>query len=165
MYPTPYEKVRLNAITQLKETFGLPVGLSDHSMGIYTCLGAVALGACALEKHFTITRDWPGPDVPISIEPMELKDLVNGSEAIFKARGGEKGILPEEKPVIDFAYASVVSIKDIKTDEEFNLENIWVKRPGTGALLAKDLKDILGKRACKDISVDTQLTLEDVREA
>ncbi len=157
MYPTPYEKVRLGAIKELQEEFGLPVGLSDHSMNVYTCLGAVALGAVALEKHFTITRSWPGPDVPISIEPHELKEMVDGSRAIFAARGGAKTILPEEQPVIDFAYASVVTIKPVKAGETFSLDNIWVKRPGTGQLLADQLENVLGKKAAADLELNEQL--------
>jgi sialic acid synthase SpsE len=162
MYPTPYAKVRLGAVTELKKTFGLPVGLSDHSLGIYTCLGAVALGACALEKHFTITRQWPGPDVPISIEPHELAELVKGSRAVFAARGGSKTILSEEKPVIDFAYASVVAILPIRAGEILSLKNTWVKRPGTGSLLARDFKRVLGKRASRDIPLHTQLQAKDI---
>jgi len=162
MYPTPYSKVRLGAIAHLKKTFGLPVGLSDHSLGIYTCLGAVALGACILEKHFTITRQWPGPDVPISIEPDELTEMVKGSKAIFEARGGAKTILPEEKPVIDFAYASVVSIAPIQAGEVLSHDNIWVKRPGTGPLLARDFKMILGKKAARNIRAEKQLLPEDI---
>jgi len=142
MYPTPYERVRLGAITELLEEFGLPVGLSDHSLGIYTCLGAVALGACVLEKHFTVTRSWPGPDVPISIEPHELAELVKGSRAVFVARGGSKTILDEEKPVIDFAYASVVSIRPIRK--------------------AALLDQVLGKKATRDIPADRQLKTDDV---
>ncbi|MBF0570621.1 MAG: N-acetylneuraminate synthase family protein [Candidatus Omnitrophica bacterium] len=162
MYPTPYEKVRLGAIAHLKKTFELPVGLSDHSLGIYTCLGAVALGACVLEKHFTITRQWPGPDVPISIEPDELEEMVKGARAIFAARGVVKAILPEEQPVIDFAYASVVSIRAIKAGEILDHGNIWVKRPGTGPLLAKDFKNILGKKAARKIAADKQIKPEDI---
>jgi N-acetylneuraminate synthase len=157
MYPTPYEKVRLGAIIELQRAFGLPVGLSDHSLGIYTCLGAVALGACALEKHFTISRDWPGPDIPISITPNELSELAKGARAIFFASGGSKNILPEEQPVINFAYASVVSIKDINKDEVFGIENIWVKRPGTGEILADKFEAVLGKRAVCEIKSGQQL--------
>ncbi len=162
MYPTPYEKVRLGAISQLMEEFDLPVGLSDHSLGIYTALGAVALGACALEKHFTISRDWPGPDVPLSIEPHELAELVKGSRAIFQARGGSKTVLPEEQPVIDFAYASVVSVAPIGQGEVFSKENVWVKRPGTGSILASELDRVLGKTAARDIQPECQLTPEDI---
>jgi N-acetylneuraminate synthase len=162
MYPTPYEKVRLGAIQELQEQFGLPVGLSDHSLGIYTCLAAVALGACALEKHFTITRNWPGPDVPISIEPSELAEMVKGARAIFQAGGGTKGILPEEQPVIDFAYASVVTIKRIRAGDAFTLDNVWVKRPGTGAIPAADFEKVLGKKAARDVEPDHQVTPTDI---
>jgi len=114
IYPTPYDKVRLGALRLLAEHFPDAVlGLSDHSLGNYTCLAAVALGACILEKHFTSDKTWPGPDVPISLDPRELHDLIDGSRAIHRALGGTKDILPEEQPTIDFAYACVVSIRDI----------------------------------------------------
>ena len=162
MYPTPYDKVRLGAIPEMIKEFGLSVGLSDHSMGIYTCLGAVALGACVLEKHFTISRRWPGPDNPISIEPKEMEDLVKGARAVFAARGGKKEILSEEQPVIDFAYASVVTIKPIRSGEEISLKNVWVKRPGTGPIMAKDLEKVLGKKAKRDLDKDVQVHLDDI---
>ena len=162
MYPTPYEKVRLAAVGQLIEYFKVPVGLSDHSYGIYTCLGAVALGASSLEKHFTITREWPGPDIPISIEPGELKEMVKGSRAIWQARGGEKNILAEEQPVIDFAYASIVTIKPVKKGEVFSENNIWVKRPGTGKILATEWDKVVGKTAAKDLTEDVQLAPQDI---
>ena len=162
MYPTPHSKVRLGAIPELISEFNLPVGLSDHSIGIYTCLGAVALGACALEKHFTISRSWPGPDTPISIEPNELGELVKGGRAIFAARGGHKEVLLEEQPVIDFAYASVVTIKPIRLGETFTLQNIWVKRPGTGPILAKDMKQVLGKKAKRDLDENVQVHPNDI---
>lgn len=158
MYPTPYDKVRLGAITELREVFGLPVGLSDHSMGIYTSLGAIVTGACVLEKHFTISRNWPGPDVPISIEPDELFELVKGSKAVFSALGGHKTVLPEEQPIMEFAFASVVSTKDIKKGSILNAENIWVKKPGTGEISAKKLNSIFGKTAREDIKKAQQLT-------
>lgn len=158
IYPTPYDKLRLKSIVQLQQEFHVPVGLSDHSLGIYPCLGAIALGSAALEKHFTISRSWPGPDNPFSIEPKELKELVIGSKVIWQALKGEKEIQKEEKPIIDFAYASVVAIKDIKKGNVFNLDNIWVKRPGTGEILAERFYSILGKTAKYDIKKDQQLT-------
>jgi N-acetylneuraminate synthase len=158
IYPAPYDKIRLNAVVQLRKEFKVPVGLSDHSFGIYTCLGAVALGAAALEKHFTISRSWPGPDNPFSIEPHELKDLVVGSRAVWQALEGDKAIQKEEKPVIEFAYASVVSIRDIKKGEVLSLNNIWVKRPGTGKILVDQFYKVLGKKARTDIPKDRQLT-------
>jgi len=163
MYPTPYDKVRLGAIADLLRAFpGLPVGLSDHSLGVWTCLGAVALGACVLEKHFTISRNWPGPDTGISIEPGELRDLIAGSNAIWQARGGAKTILDEEKPVIDFAYASICTIAPVKAGETFSRDNVWVKRPGTGPLHAKRLDDVLGKTATHDLPADIQVTPQDI---
>ena len=158
MYPTPYGKVHLGGIKELKDAFGVPVGLSDHSFNIYTCLGAVALGASVLEKHFTVTRDWQGPDIPISINPHELSELIKGSRARKEAMGGGQAILPEERPVIDFAYASVVSIKEIKKGEVFTKDNIWVKRPGNGEIGVKEFNSVIGRKATEDINKDKQLT-------
>ena len=94
VYPTPYDKVRLGSLSDLQRAFpDAVIGLSDHSLGNYTCLGAVALGASILEKHFTSKKSWPGPDVPISIDPGELRDLTSGANAVFAARGGNKTIL------------------------------------------------------------------------
>lgn len=163
MYPTPYDKVRLGAIAQLRDSFPeCPIGLSDHSLGIWTCLGAVARGACILEKHFTVSRSWPGPDTGISIEPDELADLINGSRAVWQARGGLKDILPEEQPVIDFAYATVVSIKPIRAGEKFDLGNVWVKRPGTGAIRADRLDHVIGKTAARDLPAEIHLRPSDI---
>lgn len=163
MYPTPYEKVRLGALKELNENFlGTVLGLSDHSMGNYTCFAAVALGASILEKHFTSNKAWPGPDISISITPDELGDLIIGSKAIHQARGGSKTILNEEKPTIDFAYACVVTTKDIKAGEIFSEENIWVKRPGTGEIKAIDYEKILGKTAKFDIKLHSQIRWEDI---
>lgn len=158
MYPTPYEKVRLGGITHLEQNFPEAVlGLSDHSIGNYTAFAAIALGASIIEKHFTSDKTWEGPDVEISINPEELEDLIKGTDAINKALGGKKNILSEEQPTIDFAYASVVSIKEIKKGEKFTKDNIWVKRPGTGEISAEEFYDILGKKADSDIPKDKQL--------
>ena len=159
IYPAPPETMRLGAITHLKNTFpNLEIGLSDHSLGISVSLGAVAVGANIIEKHFTKSRKWPGPDNPFSIEPHELTNLVNSSKEIWKARGGKKDILDDEKPVIDFAYACVVATKNINKGEILSLDNIWVKRPGTGEIFAKDFENVLGKVATIDISENTQLS-------
>lgn len=104
-YPTKHENVRLGCMPRLarrphpmRSDIYAPriFGLSDHSPGIWTCLGAVALGASILEKHFTSDKTWPGPDIPVSIGPEELRDLIVGSRAIWEARGGEKTVLPGE---------------------------------------------------------------------
>lgn len=164
MYPTPYDKVRLGGVTGLIEAFeSVPVGSSDHSMNIYTCLGAVALGACILEKHFTIKRSWPGPDTGISLEPDELRHLIEGSKAVWQAMGKKDKVLEEEMPVVDFAYASVVAIAPIKEGEILSLDNIWVKRPGTGEILAPDFDACLGKVATRDITLNSQLAKGDMK--
>ena len=158
MYPTPYDKVRLGAITELKENFpNAIIGLSDHTIGNYTCFASIPLGSCILEKHFTSDKTWPGPDIPISIDPSELRDLINGSNAIFQALGGSKTILPEEQPTIAFAYSCVVSINDIAKGDKISKEDVWVKRPGTGEIKAKEYNDVLGKKALIDIKKNTQL--------
>jgi sialic acid synthase SpsE len=163
MYPTPYEKVRLGALGELARAFPDAVlGLSDHSMGNYTCFAAVALGASLLEKHFTSDKRWPGPDVPISIDPPELKDLIAGSRAVFLAGGGDKSILPEEKPTIDFAYACVVSTRDIRPGETLQPDNCWVKRPGTGEIKAVHYESVLGRSLRRAVSKDAQLRWEDL---
>lgn len=163
IYPTPYEKVRLGVMTQLQETFtDAVVGLSDHSMGNYTCFGAIALGASVLEKHFTCDKNWSGPDVSLSIDPEELGELIVGAEAIHKACGGTKVIFDEEQPTIDFAYACVVSTANIKAGDTFTEDNIWVKRPGTGELKAIDYTNVLGKKAKIDIERDLQIRLCDI---
>ncbi len=161
MYPTPYAKARLNAMEHLKRSFPRAViGLSDHSIGNYVSFAAVALGACVIEKHFTSDKSWPGPDIAISLDPAELKDLIIGSELIKRAMGGDKEILAEEKPTIDFAYSCVVSTKNIEDGETFSSDNIWVKRPGTGKIKAKDFNTVLGKKATKRILKDRQLSWE-----
>ncbi len=165
MYPTPYDKVRLGAIADLQQAFpDTPIGLSDHSLNIWTCLGAVALGASILEKHFTISRNWPGPDTSISIEPSELANMIEGSKAIWLARGGSKTRLAEEQPVIDFAYATVVTIKPIKRGQSFSRDNVWVKRPGTGRIPAEQLEQVLGHNALRDIPADVHLKPEDIQD-
>ena len=166
MYPTPYEKVRLGALAELAQAFPDAVlGLSDHSLGNYTCFGAVALGAAILEKHFTSDKSWPGPDIPISIDPPELRELVLGSRAIHAALGGSKKILPEEQPTIDFAYACVVSTRGIAAGESLTHENIWVKRPGTGEIRAVHFEDLLGKATVRDIPKNAQLKWSDLQVA
>jgi len=164
IYPTPYKKVRLGALIELKEHFPDAVlGLSDHSVSMYPCLGAVVLGACIIEKHFTSDKHWPGPDMPISLDPQELFQLIQGSRIIHESLGGNKGILKEEKPTIRFAYASVVAIKDISAGETISLSSVWVKRPGTGKIKAEKLYDVLGKKARYNIKKNTQIKWSQLR--
>tara|TARA_B110000008_G_scaffold264215_1_gene288309 strand:+ start:348 stop:1385 length:1038 start_codon:yes stop_codon:yes gene_type:complete len=158
IYPTPPELVRLGAITQLEKEFpDAVIGLSDHTCSNHACFGAVALGARILERHFTDTMSRKGPDIECSMDPQALSELIQGSSDIFHASGGEKIALIEEESTIAFAFASVVTITKIKKGEIFSLENIWVKRPGTGEFLAKDFEDILGREANEDIGIGVQL--------
>ncbi len=163
MYPTPYDKVRLGALTELQSMFpNTVVGLSDHSIGNYTSFAAIPFGAAILEKHFTSDKTWPGPDIPISIDPCELKDLIIGSKAIYKALGGQKRMLKEEKITANFAYSSVVAIIDIKKGDVFSEKNIWVKRPGTGKISAEQYENILGKKARENIKKDKKLEWREI---
>ncbi len=163
IYPTPPHLVRLGALQQLQNEFpDAVIGLSDHTTDNLACLGAVALGASILERHFTDSMQRSGPDIVCSMDPDALKELIGASKILKVERGGTKGFIKEEQPTIDFAYASVVSIKDINAGEIFSKENIWVKRPGTGEILAEHFNDLLGKKAITDIARDVQLKWNDV---
>ena len=164
IYPTPPKMVRLNAMTELKQEFpDAVIGLSDHTTSNYTCLGAVALGASILERHFTDTIERQGPDIICSMDPHALKELIHGSRIIYEARGGSKGLLPEEIPTANFAFASVVAIQDIEKNEALTKDNIWVKRPGGGDFSAKEYESLLGKMAKRKILKDTQLKMNDIK--
>lgn len=163
MYPTPYDKVRLGALEEMRTSFpGAVLGLSDHSASIYPCLGSVALGASILERHFTSDKGWPGPDIEVSMDPGELAALIEGSRAIHASLGGSKTILPEEQPTIDFAYASVVTTADIPEGATLDRSNLWVKRPGTGEILAEGYEQVLGRRAVRDLPINHQVAWDDL---
>lgn len=155
MYPTPYNCVNLGRMQELRR-YGKPVGLSDHSIGIYTALAGVALGAAVVEKHFVSDKSWPGPDVSISIGPNELSSLIQGVSAIHEAMGGAVQSSAEQSRTAEFAFASVVAIHDIHANETFTLDNVWVKRPGTG-IAPKHFEQILGHQAACNIPIDTQI--------
>lgn len=163
LYPTPDKLIRLGGIEKLKEAFpDALVGLSDHSIDNVACLAATALGAVVLERHFTDTMTRTGPDIVCSMDEQACAELIKNSKRIWDMSGGEKEPAAEEQVTIDFAYASVVSIKDIKKGECFSEENIWVKRPGTGDFLAKDYQALLGKIANSDIKSDQLLEIKNV---
>jgi N-acetylneuraminate synthase len=163
VYPTPPNAVRLGAINTLKQEFpDAVIGLSDHSLSNYPCLGAVALGASILERHFTDSMSRVGPDIECSMDPEALSLLIEGSGIIFEARGGNKEPVEAEDPTIAFAFASVVAVDNIAEGEKFTEENIWVKRPGTGDFLANDYEGILGKIAKNKINKGFQLKKSDV---
>ena len=163
IYPTPYEKIRLGALHKIQEAFPDAItGLSDHSLSNYPCLASVALGARLLERHFTSDKSWAGPDIPISMDPKELKELIEGSNIIFRCLGGTKSLLPEEQPTIDFAYACIVTLKDLRKGDCLSEKNIWAKRPGTGEIKAKHYFSLLGKRLKQNVNKDRQLKWSDL---
>ena len=161
VYPTPDHLIRLGGVEELAREFpDAVVGLSDHSIDNLACLGAVAVGASVLERHFTDRKDRPGPDIECSMDIKECAELIQQSRRMKAMRGGSKGAVAEEKVTIDFAYASVVTIAPIKAGEPFSAENLWVKRPGTGEFLAEDYQALLGKTATCDIEANVQLEKE-----
>ncbi|WP_061019382.1 N-acetylneuraminate synthase family protein [Vibrio splendidus] len=163
LYPTPDHLIRIGAMEQLQEAFpDAVVGLSDHSIDNLACLGAVACGASVLERHFTDSKSRPGPDICCSMDAEECRELIEQSARMAKMRGGKKEAAKEEQVTIDFAYASVVSIEEIKAGEELTRDNLWVKRPGTGDFLADDYESLLGKKASVDIAKDIQIKKSDI---
>lgn len=162
LYPTPAHLVRLGAMEKLHQAFPDKVfGLSDHTLNNNACLGATALGASILERHFTDHMNRPGPDIICSMDEEACKELIMGSREIASMRGGEKVPALEEKVTIDFAFATVCSIRPIKKGDILSKENIWVKRPGTGKILAEHFNDVIGKRAIRDIDSDVHLKFKD----
>ncbi len=158
VYPTPPELVRLGAMQELRDAFpDAIIGLSDHTTNNFSCLGAVALGASIVERHFTDRMDRAGPDIICSMDPLTLSDLIEGSHTIFSASGGKKQPIDEEDSTISFAFASVVAIKDINPGQFLTNENIWVKRPGDGDFLACDYEDLIGKKVIEYIRSGHQI--------
>lgn len=158
LYPTAPYMVRLGAMQQVMEAFpGVPVGLSDHTLNNNACIAAMALGAAVVERHFTDVMSRPGPDVVCSMDEQALSELLQAAAEVPQMLGGQKQALQEEQVTIDFAFATAVTIQPVKKGELFTKENLWVKRPGTGEILAEHYESVLGKRATCDIKEDTQL--------
>ena len=165
VYPTPPELVRLGGMLKLCEAFpDAVIGLSDHTTSNYSCLGAVALGASILERHFTDNMTREGPDIVCSMDPMALADLIEGARTIFLARDGDKNPIQAEAPTIAFAFASVVAIRDIQQGETLSEDNIWVKRPGGGDFGVIDYEYLLGKKAKASIARGYQIKRQQVAE-
>ncbi|CEN76456.1 sialic acid synthase [[Clostridium] sordellii] len=165
LYPTPANLVRLGGMEELQKEFpNAIVGLSDHTVNNNACLAAAALGASVLERHFTDSKDRPGPDIVCSMDPKELNELIEGSKEIQQMRGGKKVAAKEEQVTIDFAFATVVTTKNLKKGDILTKENIWVKRPGTGEIKAGHYESLIGKRINKDIENDEHLSWADIEE-
>ena len=163
VYPTPPEIVRLGALQEMEKAFpGIVLGLSDHTTSNLACLGAVALGASILERHFTDRMDRVGPDIICSMDPIACKALVSQSRIMAQMRTRSKGPTEQEIPTINFAFATVCAIEDIAKNEKLTKSNIWVKRPGTGEIPAEDYESLLGKTTNKTITRDSQLKRSDI---
>lgn len=159
LYPTEPYLVRLGAMQEMMAAFpGVAIGLSDHTLTNTSCIAAMALGASIVERHFIDTKDRPGPDVVCSMDERECAELIMAAHDIPQMLGGKKKAAKEEQVTIDFAFATVVTIKPVRMGEVFTKDNLWVKRPGTGEIPAEKYEGILGKRAKNDIENDTQLT-------
>ena len=153
-YPTPMEDVNLNAMLTIRDELGVRVGYSDHTLGIDIPVAAVALGACVIEKHFTLDRTLPGPDHAASLNPEELKAMVAAIRNIEKAKGdGIKKPSESERKNIPIARKSIVAKKPIRKGELFSEENLTVKRPGTG-ISPMEWDAFLGKSADREYQMD-----------
>ena len=160
-YPTPIEQSNLRRIPQLAHEFDCAVGLSDHTLGIEVAVASIALGACAIEKHFTLRRDDGGPDAAFSLEPEEFRALVRGARAAFQALGtGTPHRAEVEQQNMPFRR-SIYVVRDIAEGEAFTRENLRIIRPGHG-LPPKYLPQILGRRAHRPLTRGDRLTWDAV---
>ena len=158
-YPTPMHDVNLSAMKEMREHFNLPVGYSDHTKGIEVPIAAVAMGATIIEKHFTLDKTMEGPDHKASLEPQELKAMVDSIRNIEKAVGtGHKQVSESERKNIAIARKSIVAGKDIKQGEVFTEENLYVKRPGNG-ISPMRWNEVVGKIAKRDFAEDELIEL------
>ena len=165
LYPTAPSQIRLGAMQALMREFPhVPVGLSDHSLNNNACISAMALGAKVVERHYTDRMDRTGPDIICSMDEQVLGELLLAAKEVPQMLGGEKKALPEEKVTIDFAFATVVTIRPITAGEPFTKENIWVKRPGTGPIRAEHYEELLGRRAVQNIPNDTHVSWDMIGE-
>ncbi len=160
-YPTPFEAVNLKAMHTLDVEFECGgVGYSDHTVGITVPIAAAAMGACIIEKHFTLDKTLPGPDHRASLEPEELKAMVKAIRDIEKALGsGEKVVTDSERPNIEVARKSIVAARDIKAGEILTEENITVKRPGNG-ISPMQWDSVIGTRAIHDFERDHLIEID-----
>lgn len=157
-YPTKYDDVNLNAMITLKNAFKLPIGYSDHTVGIEVPIAAVAMGAKIIEKHFTLDKSMEGPDHKASLNPEELKQMVISIRNIEKAFGnGIKRCNESEKNTKKVARKSIVAGVNIRKGETISYSNITIKRPGIG-ISPKFMNEIIGKIAISDINIDDFIT-------
>ena len=164
LYPTKSHQIRLDCLDEMKKNFPDAVlGLSDHTPNNFSSFAALGKGVSIIEKHFVDDKKIrKAPDIAASIDQAQLKELIIGSKEIFLARKGRKEMLKDERKVADFAFASVVTTKEIRKGEKLSKKNIWVKRPGTGPYVARDFYKLLGKVAKKNIKINNQIKKNDI---
>lgn len=162
LYPSPPDIVSLKGVSELQEAFpGVPIGFSDHSIGSEMALASVAMGACILERHFTDSRYRVGPDISCSMDPAELRWLVDRSKEIHIALHNEKRRTEVEVEVYRFARASVVADKDLAEGHVIDETDIWARRPGNGEIPGYDFDRVVGRTLTKAVTRNTQLQWSD----
>lgn len=158
-YPTPASDANLLALVKMREELGIPTGYSDHTQGIEIPIAAAALGAAVIEKHFTLDKNMDGPDHKASLEPHELKQMVDGIRKIELALGnGIKQVSESEKANVDVVRKSIVAIRDIKKGEKFTEMNLTAKRPGNGISPMRWDK-VIGTIADRDYEADEMIQI------
>lgn len=164
LYPSPAEIVSLRGVTDLKNAFpNAVVGFSDHSIGPEMALASVALGACILERHYTDTRYRKGPDIINSMDPSELRHIIDRSKEIWIAANNPKQRTEAEEPVYAFARASVVADKDLPEGHVITESDIWARRPGSGEIAGYEFDKVVGKTLTRAVTRNTQLKWSDLR--
>src|SRR5262245_62039541 len=161
LYPAPPRRLNLRAMATMRQAFGVPVGLSDHSLGIHLAVAAAALGACVIEKHFTLDRKLSGPDHPFAVEPEELTEMVRQVHEVEEALGDglKAGPAPEEEEMYQKARRSLVAARAIRRGAVIDRSMLTIKRPGFG-IRPKLIDLVIGRTARVDIDEDTVLTWE-----
>ncbi len=166
LYPSPPEMVSLQGIGQLQQEFpDTVIGFSDHSIGPTMALASAALGACIIERHFTDSRYRNGPDISCSMDPAELRFIVDRSREIHTALRNPKKRTEAEEPVYHFARASVVADRDLPEGHLIGETDIWARRPGNGEIAGFDFDKVVGRRLARAVVRNTQLAWSDFDQA
>ena len=163
LYPSRPEFVSLKGIRELKENFpNAIIGFSDHSIGPHMAISSVALGACIIERHFTDSRYREGPDISCSMDPIELKIIIEKSKEIFIATNNPKNRTKPEEDVYKFARGSIVADRQLFKGTKIAEDDIWARRPGNGEIPADKFDELIGKRVRRDIPYNTQIKWSDI---
>lgn len=161
-YPPDYGDINLRVIeTMIKRYPKALIGHSDHTPDLYTCFAAIPLGAKLIEKHVILDKRQPGPDQSVSIDFRDLAQLVDGIRRIEASLGSEKRIHHRENQIREWAFRSIVSLREIKAGETVSGEMIWAKRPGTG-IPSRFRDQVIGRKAVRNIKPNTLLAWEDL---